>query len=328
MARRCIILLMIIFCCATSNAQKDSIRIAFYNCENYFDSFRDSSINDAEYTPDGARRWTYSRFLAKRNSIFKVFASMSNPNPPEVIGLCEVENRFVLNQLCYETPLSKFEYAVVHQNSSDARGIDVALIYQKNRLRLLNYRCFNPNVLDTNLHSRSILYSQFKWGEFDTLHVFVNHFPSKLGGERSNRSRMLVARLLKSKVDSILSKNQSASIVITGDFNDLPQSDALNVLNDSLLVNLAAPLAKEGRGSIKFDGTWELIDQFIVSRGLMNGDTPVMIKGGQTIYSAPFMLEDDLDNGGQKPRRTFKGYRYNGGYSDHLPVFIELLRTL
>lgn len=328
MVRRCMILLLIIFCCATSNAQKDSIRIAFYNCENYFDSFRDSTFNDAEYTPDGARRWTYSRFLAKRNGIFKVFASMSTPNPPEIIGLCEVENRFGLNQLCYETPLSKFEYAVVHQNSSDARGIDVALIYQKNRLRLLDYRYFNPNSLDTNLRTRSILYSRFKWGEFDTLHVFVNHFPSKLGGERSNKSRMLVARLLKSKVDSILSKNQSASIVITGDFNDLPQSDAMNALNDSLLVNLATPLAKAGRGSIKFDGTWELIDQLIVSKGLVNGDTPVTLKGGMTIYTDAFLMEEDQNNGGQKPRRTFNGYRYNGGYSDHLPVFIELIRTL
>ncbi|WP_320053685.1 hypothetical protein [uncultured Acetobacteroides sp.] len=328
MARRCIVLLMVIFCCASSKAQKDSIRIAFYNCENFYDSFRDSTINDADYTPDGPRRWNYSRFLAKRNGIFKVFASMSSPTPPEIIGLCEVENRFVLNKLCYETPLSKFEYAVVHQNSSDARGIDVALIYQRNRLRLLDYRYFNPNAIDTSLRTRSILYARFKWGEFDTLHVFVNHLPSKLGGERSNKSRMLVARLLKSKVDSILAKNQSASIVVTGDFNDLPQSDALNTLNDSLLVNLAAPLATEDRGSIKFDGTWELIDQFIVSRGLINGDTPVMLKGGQTIYSSPFMLEDDKENGGTKPRRTYNGYRYNGGYSDHLPVFIELIRAL
>lgn len=328
MARRCIILLMITFCCATSNAQKDSIRIAFYNCENFYDSFRDSSINDEDYTPEGARRWNYSRFLAKRNGIFKVFASMSTPNPPEVIGLCEVENRFVLNQLCYETPLSKFEYAVVHQNSSDARGIDVALIYQRNRLRLLDYRYFNPNALDTSLRTRSILYSRFKWGEFDTLHVFVNHFPSKLGGERSNRSRKLVAGLLKTKVDSVLAKNHSASVVVTGDFNDVSPSEALGMLSDSLLVNLATPLHNAGCGSIKFDGKWELIDQFIVSKGLVNGDTPVMLRGGQTIYSDSFMLEVDKENGGQKPRRTFNGYRYNGGYSDHLPVFIELIRAL
>ena len=328
MGRLCLFIVMMMLCCESLFAQKDSIRIAFYNCENFYDSFRDSTINDVDYTPEGSRRWTYSRFLAKRNGIFKVFASMSTPTPPEIIGLCEVENRFVLNKLCYETPLSKFEYAVVHQNSSNARGIDVALIYQKNRLRLLSTRYFNPNILDTSLRTRSILYSRFKWGEFDTLHVFVNHFPSKLGGERSNRSRMLVARFLKSKADSILAKNQSASVIVTGDFNDLPQSDALNILNDSLLVNLAAPLAKEGRGSIKFDGTWELIDQLIVSRGLINGDTPVTLKGGMTIYSDTFMQEDDLENGGLKPRRTYNGYRYNGGYSDHLPVFIQLVLTL
>jgi predicted extracellular nuclease len=328
MPKFCLAVVLMILGCGNTFAQKDSIRLAFYNCENYFDSFRDSSINDADYTPDGPRRWSYSRFLAKRNGLFKVFASMSSPNPPEIIGLCEVENRFVLNQLCYETPLSKFEYAVVHQNSSDARGIDVALIYQRNRLRLLDFRYFNPNVLDTGLRTRSILYARFKWGEFDTLHVFVNHFPSKLGGERSNRSRKLVAGLLKTKVDSVLAKNHSASVVVAGDFNDVPPSEALGMLSDSLLVNLATPLHNAGRGSIKFDGTWELIDQLIVSRGLVNGDTPVIIKGGMNIYSDAFMLEDDKENGGQKPRRTFNGYRYNGGYSDHLPVIIELLRVL
>jgi predicted extracellular nuclease len=319
---------MMFLCCGSVFAQRDSIRIAFYNCENYFDSFRDSTINDVDYSPGGARYWSYSRFLAKRNGIFKVFASMSNPNPPEIIGLCEVENRFVLNQLCYETPLSKFGYGVVHQNSSDARGIDVALIYQKDRLRMLGYRYFNPNVLDTALRTRSILYTCFRWGEYDTLHVFVNHFPSKLGGERSNRSRLLVARFLKSKIDSVLSKNRSASVIVVGDFNDTPQSEAMKVLDDSLLVNLATPLFNQGRGSIKFDGTWELIDQLLVSRGLVNGDTPVILKGGMTIYSAPFMLEEDAENGGQKPLRTYNGYRYKGGYSDHLPVFIELLRPL
>lgn len=326
MARLLSYILIMIAVAETSVAQRDSVRIAFYNCENYFDSFRDTSINDVDYTPDGNRRWTYHRFLTKRNNIFKVIASMSDVAPPEIIGVCEVENRFVLNQLVYETPLSKFSYAVVHENSSDRRGIDVALLYQRNRLHLLTYKYFNPNAVDTALRTRSILYAKFKWGELDTLHVFVNHFPSKLGGRKADKRRVLVASFLKSKIDSVAKISSTASIIVTGDFNDTPPGDAMSVLADDGLVNLALPLHEQRMGSIKFDGSWELIDQFVVSKSLLNGETPVRLKDGMQIYSAPFLLEEDTAADGQKPKRTFVGFRYNGGFSDHLPVFIKLVR--
>lgn len=308
-------------------AQPDSLRIAFYNCENFFDSFRDSTINDADFTPDGPRRWTYTRFLSKRNNIYKVFASMSNPVPPEIIGLCEVENRFVLNKLAYETPLSKFEYAVVHANSTDKRGIDVGLIYQKNKLHLLKQRHFDPNKLDSSLFTRSILYAVFRWGELDTLHVLVNHFPSKLGGNRANKHRVLVMRLLQSKIDSLLRMQKFINIIVLGDFNDTPESELFNTLSPGM-VNLALPLQKEKRGTLKYDGEWELIDQIWVSRSLIGGATPVKLIGEMEIYSAPFLLEEDEVYGGMKPRRTYIGYRYNGGFSDHLPVFAKFLRVL
>lgn len=319
--------MMSLFMAKECFSQRDSLRIAFYNCENYYDSFKDSTIDDADFTPEGARRWSYSRFLAKRNNIFKVFASMSLPNPPEIIGLCEIENRFVLNKLAYDTPLSKFEYAVVHQNSSDRRGIDVGLLYQKDKLHLLDFRYFNPKVVDTSLYTRSILYSVFRWGEFDTLHVFVNHFPSKLGGVRAEKSRLLVAKYLLSKVDSVLHSNKSASVVVIGDFNDVATSDAMQLFSSSL-TNLALPLQEQKQGSIKFEGEWELIDQILVSKGLVDADTPVKLLGGMEIYSAPFLFEDDTMYGGKKPRRTFNGYRYNGGFSDHLPVLIKLVRLM
>ena len=319
---------LFLLCSWSASSQPDSIRIAFYNCENYFDSFRDSTINDEDYTSQGKRYWSYSRFLKKRNSIFKVFASMSNPTPPEIIGLCEIENRFVLNQLAYETPLSRFGYAVVHENSSDRRGIDVALIYQKDRLRLLAYKYFNPRSIDSSLYTRSILYAKFRWGDFDTLHVLVNHFPSKLGGERSDRSRLQVGHLLKAKIDSIQSVMPTAHIVAMGDFNDTPESDALALLSNGSLVNLAIPLAKEGIGSIRFEGKWELIDQLIVSKSLASGDSPITLNGRMRIYAAPFLLTADEEYGGEKPLRTFNGFSYIGGYSDHLPIFISLVRAL
>ena len=327
MVRQCLIIVISLFMATECFSQRDSLRIAFYNCENYYDSFKDSTTDDADFTPDGPRRWSYSRFLAKRINIFKVFASMSLPNPPEIIGVCEIENRFVLNKLAYDTPLSKFEYAVVHQNSSDRRGIDVGLVYQKNRLRLLDFRYFNPKAVDTSLCTRSILYSVFRWGEFDTLHVFVNHFPSKLGGARAEKSRLLVARYLQSKVDSVLHFNKSASVVVIGDFNDVATSDVMQTFSNSL-VNLAIPLQEQKQGSIKFEGEWELIDQILVSKGLINGDTPVKLAGGMEIYYAPFLLDDDPMYGGKKPKRTFIGYRYNGGFSDHLPVLIKLVRFM
>lgn len=312
-----------------SHSQPDSLRVAFYNCENYFDSFRDSTINDADYTPEGFRRWTYSRFIAKRNALFKVIASMSKPNPPEIIGLCEVENRFVLNKLCYDTPLSKYEYAVVHQNSNDPRGIDVALIYQKSRLHLIDYRYFNPQDRAPKLRTRSILYARFRWGEFDTLHIFVNHFPSKLGGERSDTNRHIVATYLKEKLDSILVSDSCASLAIMGDFNDTPHSSAIELLKSNQIVNLADAPQGNPKGTIWYDKEWETIDQILVSQSLVNGDKPVQLKGRMKIHTSPFLMDtSDSDPSNHRPHRTFQAGKYIGGYSDHLPIYITLYKAL
>lgn len=309
-------------------AQPDSIRIAFYNCENYFDSFRDTTINDEEYTPQGSRRWNYSKFISKRNNLFKVIAAMGDPSPPELLAVCEVENRFVLNQLAYNTPLSKHEYAVLHQDSRDRRGIDVGLLYQKSRVRVLDSRFFDPSAVDSSLRTRSILYAKFGWGRLDTLHLLVAHLPSKLGGKQSEISRDKIAHFLRSKVDSINQAHYKPHIVVTGDFNDTPDSDALKVLNDEKLVSLAKPLHDKGLGSIRYRGEWELIDQFYVSAHLLDASTPISVSGGMQIFNAPFLLEDDTQYGGLKPMRTFIGFRYNGGYSDHLPVVIRINRAL
>lgn len=313
----------ILFCPkAVGQIGKDTTMIAFWNVENYFDPFDDEKTADEEYTSQGYKRWSWNRFLVKRNNIAKTIISLKDEfgDYPSVVGLCEVENKMVLNQLVYETPLAKLDYGVVHRDSPDRRGIDVALIYRKDRFRVLTVKEILVLLPDTTRTTRTILYVKGFSNEIkDTLHLFVNHWPSKWGGaKKSAPNRMAAARALKVKTDSLLRIGVKSPIIIMGDFNDTPDSESVELIVSKKLINTAQGLFEKGRGTIRYRGLWEMIDMFIVS----SGDIQAEMK----IFSPEFLLEQDEKYLGTKPYRTYQGPVYLGGISDHLPIVLKLNR--
>ncbi len=314
-------------------------RVMFYNVENLFDPFDDSLTRDEEFTPTGQRHWTWSKMEAKLNGIYKVVMAVGELDPPVIVGMCEVENGFVLHKLVHDTPLSKFEYRVVHRESPDPRGIDVALLYRPDRFQLQEKK-FVPVIFpdDSTRKTREILYVRGFLGG-DTLHVFVNHWPSKYGGElESENGRFAAAITLKRKVDSIRVFYPDARILIMGDLNDEPESapvvEGLGACEKesptcpSGLINITAILKNRGFGSYKYQGVWGIIDQIIVSQSLLSGKHRLYTSPQKAaVFESEQLLEPDKQYSGKRPYRTFIGYRYHGGFSDHLPVYIDLMEA-
>ena len=200
-----------VFClcvnCAVTAQTRGDVRVMFYNTENLFDTEKDSVNNDGDYTPEGKFHWTKEKYEHKLTSIYKSIAAVGGWQPPEIIGLSEIENQHVLEDLLGHTPLSKFQYGIVHYDSPDPRGIDVALLYRSDKARLL----FSKPIYiqfpgEPRKKTRDILFAQLLVAGFDTLNVYVNHRPSRRGGEiESEKYRVCVASILRNNVDSVLS---------------------------------------------------------------------------------------------------------------------------
>lgn len=307
-------------------AQNRHTELVFWNVENYYDPFPDSLQQDPAFTPQGANHWTWSRFISKRDALAKSMIAIGGGELPVVIGLCEVESRFALEQLVRQTPLAPAGYRVVHRDGPDLRGIDVAMLYRPDRFRLLHAHFLTVRLPDTMQHTREILYAKGVLDQLDTLHLFVNHWPSKMGGAKASASRrMAAAARLRQSVDSVFCLQPAANIVIMGDFNDTPLSKVMRTFAAPPLHNLSAPLARRKVGTIRYRGRWELIDQFIVSENLLNPHEPISTSAADCrIFSAPFLLIPDEKYLGYKPYRTYLGPRYQGGISDHLPVVLRI----
>ncbi|MEM9672388.1 MAG: endonuclease/exonuclease/phosphatase family protein [Bacteroidota bacterium] len=295
----------------------------FYNVENLFDVRDDSLTRDEAFLPDGDRYWTYGRFLQKLNHIYKVIAGVGEWQPPAVIGLAEVENRYVLEALLQETPLHRFGYEIIHQESPDARGIDVALLY-RSELFEIQRQDFIQVDLPNRRKTRDIVYVQGVVGQTDTVHLYVNHWPSRYSGTKlSEPSRIVAAETLKSHIRGITSKEPDGKILVTGDFNDSPEDVSLQLLlEDSRLKNIS---------SYKFDGThkhqgeWSVLDQWLASNSWFGNNEGVYLEGGRAkVFSANWLLEEDVAHIGYKPRRTYVGFKYQGGFSDHLPIYLTI----
>lgn len=337
-----------------SNAQTDRmpVRIAFWNMENFFDPFVDSTKTYNAFTEDGLQHWTKSRFYRKRNNMYKAILAMSENRPIGLFGVCEVENEYVLRSLFELTPLKKHNYRFVHYDGPDKRGIDPAIVYSLDCFQLVESTVFpyyNPE--DTAYHSRDILYAKFIFRQTvpasgsesvlaDTIHLFVNHWPSRYSGELETvGSRSCSASVLRSKVDSIMAvapEGYRAKIIMMGDFNDSPTDPSVydvlrarhpSELEEGCLVNLFGK--KEGlgfEGTLKRQADWQIFDQIIVTESLMDAKEGLRYqKGSARIFHAGFLLEDDDTYHGKKLFRTYVGPRYFGGFSDHLPVYIDLL---
>jgi hypothetical protein len=315
------------------------IRIVFYNTENLFDIEDDPLTRDAEFTPEGTKGWNNYRLYRKLNGIARVITGAGGWTLPALVGLCEVENRRVLDWLVFKTPLSSFDYSFIHYDSPDARGVDVALLYRRSVFTALSSRsiriCF---PFDTAASTRDILYIKGTVFGGDTLHLLVNHWPSRAGGTgESRKKRTHVAAVVRSLLDTLVASNPAARIILMGDFNEEPFGDILTCVlkakTDTLglryndLYNTMARLKKGGRlGTCKYRGKWSVFDQFIVSASLLNSREGWHVVQAEGFVFAPdYLLEEDSKNFGKKPFRTYQGPLYLGGFSDHLPVFLDLI---
>ncbi len=368
------------------NGKRGDLRFVFYNVENLFDPFDDSLTIDEEFLPWGIRNWTWERFLEKEQKIYKVLASVGGWKPPEIIGLCEVENRFVLNWLIRKTPLLKYNYRLIHQDSPDERGIDVALLYIPTaftpiisgfytvpdpeesadkhpfeitqKLKLETAPGLRPGLrpeLKSEVipdfrpdHTRDVLYVKGLVRVGDTLHLIICHWPSRWQGYlESQPSRMAAAKVVKGLVDSILFADRASRIIVAGDMNDELTDPSLK---DVLWVQVKeSPDADTGLyhtggstgsgnfgisrndnrnipGTLKYQGGWYEFDHIFVSGSFFSDSGLFVNPGGKRIFAPSFLLENDPGSTGVKPYRTYNGYRYQGGFSDHLPVFIDIYR--
>ena len=347
---------------STAMPQTDSVclRIAFYNMENFFDCLHDSAKDDHDFTPQGIKGWGNAKYANKRNRLFKVIAALDAECPLAAIGLAEVENARVLRELCRGTPLRYKNFDFVHFESPDPRGIDVALLYRKDLLSIdtsypvpliippdsvartrdmLYVRAFveaSPVPPDSGMSGNRLSKDSSGTGtgkhpcanrKKTCLHLFVCHFPSKYGGAtETDHKRAAAARLLRQRMDSLSCKDSSAIILAMGDLNTHALDSVLAPLRSQPYLNLMASptwrprFARYRIGSHKFREEWSTIDHIILPRRILP-----WIRGKQAfVFARGFLLQSDERYMGIKPFRSFYGARHLGGYSDHLPVYIDL----
>lgn len=295
--------------------------MAFWNVENYFDIWRDTVKEDSIFTPQGENHWTKQRYQDKKNKIYKIIAALQWP---AIVGMAEVENDYVLLDLCQSTPLRKKGYDFVHFESPDKRGIDCALLYQRDMFELLEKRSIYVSDTSNGFYTRDILMAggvlTSSVGESDTCYVLVNHWPSKRGGAIADSYRISIAKRLTCIMDSLHQQHPTALIIAMGDFNASPEEEAIRdgmgfdseYRNKEGFYNLMYQIPK-GRGSYKYKDSWSCIDQLIANRKLKI-----------EIFAPSFMLQDDNRYLGKKPYRTYTAMKYHGGYSDHLPIIVEI----
>ncbi len=316
--------------------EKKEYTIAFYNVENLFDTINDPNTWDDDFTPEGKLEYTTERYQNKLVNLSSVLSSIDKNSFPAIIGLCEIENRSVIDALIDQDKLKDADYGIAHAESPDARGIDCALLYKKSEFKYLNHDIIGihfPNEPD--FKTRDILHVQGILGSTDTLDIFVNHWPSRIGGmEKSEKNRVFVAEQLKLAVNKLQEKNSKAKIIIMGDFNDEPNNkSAEEVLtatnnkdtsNPKALYNLMYDLKLEGKGTYNYKGNWDMLDNLIVSNSLISNTD-----GIHTNHQAGRIFTEEWicyknQEGLSLPSRSYAGPRYFGGYSDHFPVYFQL----
>ena len=326
-----------LLCLSLSGCTQDikSGRLIFYNTENFFDTIKDPKNYDGEYTPTGKDKWTSDRYHHKLQNIAKVLAAMSKPEAPIAIGLAEIENKHVSEDLAAEPALSKYDLGVIEQDSPDPRGIDVALLYNKKLFTVTATEFLTVRLPGSEIGTRDILYVKGTV-KGAVLHLFVNHWPSRRDGkEASEPKRLAAAAVLHQKVASITAAEPDAGIVIMGDLNDNPTDTTITVglgasapvepYSHSHLYDLMTKLYQDGKYTLRYHEEKDIFDQMIVSGMLIDKASAVHIKnntGG--IFKENWMLFSH-PKWGEMPNRTYSGPMYHGGYSDHLPVYLDLI---
>ena len=314
--RRLILLMMLSAVGFALRAQENEKKLAmFWNLENFFDwTDQGTGESDAEFSSYGKRHWTRKRFYTKCDAVSKTIFHIGDlyGKLPDVIGFAEIENRGVLEKLCSSTLLRKCGYRIVHFDSSDRRGIDVALLYRTTCYNHLSTSLRTPETDGKKLQTRDMLHVSLKDLQTDEIYDYiVCHHPSKFGGEESSIPKRLAAMTaLKEMCDSLANRN----LIVMGDFNDVPSAAQFDMLDD-ILVNKSDSLHAAGRGTIRYEGKWDLIDMFLVSSNIEGHSV-------MDIPEVPFLMTRESRHAGEKPLRTYSGPRYLGGVSDHLPVVL------
>lgn len=314
--RRLILLMLLSVVGFALRAQENEKKLAmFWNLENFFDwTDQGTGESDAEFSSYGKRHWTRKRFYTKCDAVSKTIFHIGDlyGKLPDVIGFAEIENKGVLEKLCSSTLLRKCGYRIVHFDSSDRRGIDVALLYRTTCYNHLSTSLRAPETDGKKFQTRDMLHVSLKDLQTDEIYDYiVCHHPSKFGGEESSIPKRLAAMTaLKEMCDSLGNRN----IIVMGDFNDVPSAAQFDMLDD-ILVNKSDSLHAAGRGTIRYEGKWDLIDMFLVSSNIEGHSV-------MDIPEVPFLMTRESRHAGEKPLRTYSGPRYLGGVSDHLPVVL------
>lgn len=315
------LILLIPICQAAGDEENLYLRIMSYNVENLFDTRDDSLKNDDDFLPNGAQHWSYHRYRDKLGRIAQVISAVGEWQAPAIVGLVEVENDSCLYDLCtWHLKRRYFPYKYMLEEGPDERGIDPALLYDTTKLQLINKESITITFTKGEQPTRDILYTCFALqNEEDSiagkLHVYVCHFPSQRGGAaETNEKREKARMVLKMHVDSLLAAEPDAQIIAMGDFNSLPAN------NIPPLINMMTDYLKKDEGTHKFHGKWTCLDQFYVSQALIGKLSKA------SIFAPDWLLTDDDKYMGKQPYRTYLGPRYLGGYSDHLPIYIDLKR--
>jgi predicted extracellular nuclease len=299
-----------------------------YNVENLFDTIDDPNKADEDFTPTGKLQWNSAKYYEHLNHSVDAITNKGT-NFPAVVGLIEVENGTVLNDLVNTSYLKGKGYQVVWYEGPDERGIDVALIYDSNKVTVLGSRPI-PVVLESvsDPNTRDILKVSVKVGSED-YHLFVNHWPSRRGGmDESEMHRIKAASVLRKEVDQILSVNPNANIICMGDFNDFPSNKSVHdvlqagVSNEhSVLFNMMSDFEALKKGTHFYKGEWSPLDQFVVSYGMF--DNKCISANSFEVVSYDFIMYTSKD-GVKSPARVYVGDSYKGGYSDHLPILMHV----
>lgn len=326
------------FITITANAQNQSwntrrnFTIMSYNVENLFDTIDNPQKFDEEFTPAGKKNWNTQRYYKKLNNLARVIKSVNNQELPEIIGIVEAENKQVLEDLAKTNDLRTAHYQVILEESPDFRGIDCGLLYNPDQFKYLSHQTFKVVFPDNpKKTTRDVLYVKGKVKK-DIVHIFVNHWSSRRGGEeKSKPNRVACAKTLKKVIDSVKAVNPDAKIIALGDFNDEPTNKSirqvLNATNNSAneLVNIMYNYPNKNQGSYYYRGNYSMIDNFIVSSSLITAKKGFRLKNGEGFILHPEFLCYKNKSGDMTPNRTYGGKNYYGGYSDHFAIYATFI---
>lgn len=320
------------------------VNVGFYNLENLFDTIIDpdtTKILRDEFTPGGANNWTYAKYKEKLANLAEVISQMGidiSPDGIAVLGVSEIENRGVLEDLVKTEKLKKFGYEIVHYDSPDRRGVDVGLLYQPKYFQVTSsssHRLSTPD--DPNFISRDqLLVTGLLDGE--EIHFMVSHWPSRRGGEKRSAPKRIAAALLgRSIIDSLQAINPKARVIYMGDLNDDPNNESVRKylcagkkvekLALGCLFNTMEDLFDKGIGTLAWRDSWNLFDQMLVTQELLNEQTTGFRYYRSKVFNKPFLIQKSGAFEGY-PFRTFSGGAYIGGYSDHFPVYTILVKEI